>query len=69
MNNTLIIPLNHKQRRTWIKYQLELRGFRLSAIARQLGVKRQNINLALNKSYPHIERTIADTLDLTPEIL
>jgi len=60
-------PIDPQQRREWIKFQLRLRGITLSAIARELGVSRQALRLALIQSYPKMERAIATKLNMTPE--
>lgn len=60
-------PIDPHQRREWIKFQLRLRGITLSAIARELGVSRQALRLALIQSYPKMERAIAAKLGVAPE--
>lgn len=61
-----------KKRRTWVIYQLGLKGMNLSDIARQHGVVRGTVYHAFNQPYPRMERAIADALgmlvtDLWPE--
>lgn len=60
------IPITEPQRRAWIKYQLELRGYTLSSLARELGVSRHAPKLALDRPYPRMERAIAERLELDP---
>lgn len=61
------IPTTEPQRRAWIKYQLELRGYSLSSLARELGVSRHAPKLALDRPYPRMERAIAEKIELRPE--
>lgn len=61
------IPTTEPQRRAWIKYQLELRGYTLSSLARELGVSRHAPKLALDRPYPRMERAIAEKIELRPE--
>ena len=63
---TISIPQNPTERREWIKYQLRLRGSSFSALARELGVHRSAVSLAMMQSSSRIEVAIAEKLDLTP---
>ncbi len=65
----LNVPSDPKERREWIKFQLRVRGSSLSAVAREMGVSRHATNLALSKSYPRMERAIADKLGTEPRII
>ncbi len=56
------MPADERARRAWIKYQLELRGYTLGGIARQLGVGRTTVRTAIIRPYPRMERTIARIL-------
>lgn len=67
--NSMSIPLEYRQRREWIKYQLRLRGTSLAQVAREQGVSRDAATLALRKPYPRMERALAKALDLKPEQL
>jgi Ner family transcriptional regulator len=65
----MLVPLDDRARREWIKYQLRVRGSSLSALARELGVSRHATRLALDKPYPRMERAIAAKLGLQPKQL
>jgi Ner family transcriptional regulator len=65
----ILVPLDARARREWIKYQLRVRGSSLSAIARELGVSRHAPRLALDKPYPRMERAIAAKLGVEPRSL
>lgn len=72
-NDSLIAILRDpKKRRTWIIYQLGLKGMNLSDIARSEGTTRGAVYAAFRHPYPRMERAIADALgmlvtDLWPE--
>jgi len=59
-------PKKPEQRRAWIKYQLDLLGFNLSDIARDLGITRQGVYRVFAEPRPRVEKAIADRLGLTP---
>lgn len=63
------VPADPDQRLEWIKYQLRLRGSSLSAVAREQDVTRQAARTALVRPYPRMERAIAATLGVGPELL
>ena len=65
----LLVPLEERARREWIKFQLRVRGSSFSALARELGVSRHAPRLALVKPYPRMERVIAEKLGLKPQEL
>ncbi len=60
------IPTDPNKRRAWIKYQLELAGYSLSSLARELGVSRHAPKLALDRPYPRMERAIAEKIGIAP---
>lgn len=64
---TTDIPTTEPQRRAWIKYQLELVGYTLSSLARELKVSRHAPKLALDRPYPRMERAIAEKINCKPE--
>ncbi|OHD26102.1 MAG: hypothetical protein A2Y38_15550 [Spirochaetes bacterium GWB1_59_5] len=66
---TLQPPKKDAERRAWIKYQLELRGYNFASIARELGVDRSAPKSVFSKHYPKMERAIAERLGLTAEEL
>jgi Ner family transcriptional regulator len=61
------IPKKPDERRVWIKGMLELRGSSFASIARELSVSRQAVRIALDSSYPKMERAIAAKLGLAVE--
>jgi len=65
----LNIPLEPSQRRAWIKYQLQLAGYSLSALAREMGVSRHAPKLALDRPYPRMERAIAEKIGIPPQLI
>lgn len=60
------IPTEPAKRRAWIKYRLELAGYSLSSLARELGVSRHAPKLALDRPYPRMERAIAEKIGVPP---
>lgn len=58
------IPTDPIKRRAWIKYRLEIAGYTLSSLARELGVSRHAPKLALDRPYPRMERAIAEKIGL-----
>jgi Ner family transcriptional regulator len=62
-------PKKADERRAWIKYQLEVRGYSFASIARELGVHRNAVQSATRCSYPKMEAAIAGKLGLTPEAI
>ncbi|WP_321367654.1 helix-turn-helix domain-containing protein [uncultured Desulfuromusa sp.] len=56
-------------RNEWIKFQLALRRKSFASLGEKAGVSRQCVKSALNKSYPKMERLIADALDMPVEQL
>ena len=63
------IPTEPAKRRAWIKYQLELAGYSLSSLARELGVSRHAPKLALDRPYPRMERAIAEKIGVGPHTI
>ena len=63
------IPSDPIKRRAWIKYQLELAGFSLSSLARELGVSRHAPKLALDHPYPRMEKAIAEKIGIQAQII
>lgn len=60
---------NPADRRGWIIWQLRKRGWSLSRIALQEGVSVQAVSSALMVPSSHLQRVIADLLDMTPQQL
>jgi Ner family transcriptional regulator len=61
------LPTTPAARRAWIKFQLELRGLTLGALARKKRISRKTVQKALHFPYPKSERLIARALGLQPQ--
>lgn len=55
--------------RSWIRLNLGLRGFTIQSFAKKHGVKAGTVGKVFTVPYPRMERLIADTLGLPPEII
>lgn len=55
--------------RSWIKLSLGLRGFTIQSFAKQHGVKPSTVGTVFTRPYPRMERLIADTLGVAPEVI
>jgi len=64
---TELIPLDPRQRREWVKYQLALHGYTLGRLAREVGVAPGTLIGALWKPYPKMEAIIAAKLGAHPK--
>ena len=60
---------NPAKRRAWVKYQIHMQGRTMSAVADEAGVKRQTLYQAFQRSYPRMEKIIADAVGLEPAVL
>jgi Ner family transcriptional regulator len=60
------VPTDPAVRRAWIKYQLEIHGSSISALARAGGASKQTVGKALDLKYPKWDRVIAAKIGLTP---
>lgn len=58
------IPLDNRRRWAWIKYQLELKGLSLAAIARDANVDRTTLYSVCHRHYPRMEQVLADALGI-----
>jgi Ner family transcriptional regulator len=64
------IPKEPAERREWIKYQLRLKGYSMSRLAKESGAETRNPAIAaLAHNYPKWERIIADAIGLKPEAI
>ena len=54
------------KRRAWVKYQTHLLGMSMAQVADNAGVNRQTLYSAFFKTYPRMEKVIADALGLEP---
>ena len=52
------------KRRSWITYQLSLKGLRLADVARDQGVKPQTFYQVFMRPYPKMEKVISKALDI-----
>lgn len=68
-NKTKALLSDPKKRRSWIHYQLMLRGKTAAAIAESSNVTRQCLYQAFRMPYPKMERIIAKALGLAPATL
>jgi lambda repressor-like predicted transcriptional regulator len=66
---TITIPKKPAQRAAWVIYQLKLKGLSLSSLARDVGVTRQALSVALQQPSANIEPLIATAVGVTPEDL
>jgi Ner family transcriptional regulator len=57
------------KRRAWIRYQIWLTGKSMAQVADEAGVSRQCLYTVFNRSYPHMEKVVADALGLHPKDL
>lgn len=60
---------NPTKRRAWVKYQIHMRGTSMAQIAADAGVSRQALYQAFHKTYPRMEKVIAEALDMAPKEL
>lgn len=69
-NGTIIPPPSDPyERAAWVKFQLELRGLSLTAVANAEGVTRRAVSNALHLPSRFLEEAIALAIGLTPETL
>lgn len=57
------------KRRAWVKYQIQLTGRSMAQVAEEAGVNRQTLYSAFFKTYPRMEKVIADALGLPPAVV
>lgn len=55
--------------KAWVLYQLNIRGKSFASIARAKKVSRQCPAHAFKRTYPHMEKAIADAIGLNPKDL
>lgn len=65
-NKTKAILRDPVKRRIWVKYQCQLRHVTMSEIATEAGVTRACFYSVFNKTYPRMEKVLADFLGLEP---
>lgn len=57
------------KRRAWVKYQIQMTGRSMAQVADDAGVNRQTLYSAFIKTYPRMEKVIADALGLPPAVI
>lgn len=68
-NTTKQLLADPKKRHAWIIYQVKLQGRSLAKIAGEAGVSRQCIYKVFKRTYPSMEKVVADALGLAPNVL
>lgn len=63
------ILASNQKLRAWIIYQFTLQGRSLAQVADRAGVSRQCIYQVFNKTYPRMEKVIAEALGIAPSEL
>lgn len=61
------MPGEPRQRRSWLVYQLKLRGLSLAKLSKKRGLSRYALAASLNRGYPSTE--IAKALGLKPQVI
>ncbi|WP_322521191.1 helix-turn-helix domain-containing protein [Guyparkeria halophila] len=56
-------------RRAWVKYQIHMQGRSMAAVADEAGVNRQTLYQAFQRTYPRMEKVIADAVGVEPAVL
>lgn len=65
-NATKQLLADPKKRRVWIIYQVSLMGRSLAQVADEAGVSRQCLYQVFNRTYPRMEKVVADALGIAP---
>lgn len=65
-NTTKQLLCDPVKRRAWVKYQFQLQGRSMAQVAAEAGVTRECLYSAFKKTYPRMEKVIADALGLEP---
>lgn len=68
-NRTKVLLRDPIKRRAWVKYQIQMQGRSMAEVAREAGVKRTALYSAFKKTYPRMEKVIADALGLPPAVV
>lgn len=61
------MPKETTLRWAWVKYQLEIKGYSLASLGRELGVSRRCLISVQHKHYPKMQKAIADRLIVLPQ--
>ncbi len=65
-NATRQLLKDPKKRHAWVIYQLTLQGRSLAQVADGAGVSRQCLYQVFRRTYPRMERVVADAIGLSP---
>jgi Ner family transcriptional regulator len=68
-SKTLQLLRDPAKRRAWVKYQVHLQGKSLAQVATDAGVKRSTLYTVFVKTYPRMEKVVADAVGLPPAVL
>lgn len=68
-NKTKKLLKDPEKRRAWVKYQIQLKGLSMAQVAANAGVTRECLYSAFKKTYPRMEKVIADAVGLEPAVL
>lgn len=68
-NQTRKLLADPAKRRAWVRYQLTLKGLSMADIARDAGVTRECLYQVFCKTYPRMEKVVADAVGLPPAVL
>lgn len=68
-SKTLELFRDPEKRRAWVKYQVHLQGRSLAQVASDAGVKRSTLYAVFIKTYPRMEKVVADAVGLPPAVL
>lgn len=68
-SKTLQLFRDPDKRRAWVKYQVHLQGRSLAQVASDAGVKRSTLYAVFIKTYPRMEKVVADAVGLPPSVL
>jgi len=61
------IPKEPALRWEWIKYQLRLKGYTFTRLAKELGIHPNNFKMVKHIHYPKMQKAIADKLIMLPQ--
>lgn len=61
------IPKEPTLRWEWVKYQLRLKEYTLTRLAKELGLHPNNLKMVKRNHYPKMQKAIADKLIMLPQ--
>ncbi len=65
-NRTKTLLQDPTKRRAWIKYQIQMQGLSMAQVAASAGVSRSCLYSVFDKTYPRMEKVLADAVGLEP---